>query len=363
MSATSIAQRKDAVVGMLTPLLGRLVRQESFSLPADVGGNTRALLVDSGDLTELLFFAPVIKHLKHRFPTMRITGLVREGNGELIRTMEQINELISYEPEHLSLTSTTYFTLLKRLKSREFDVVFLLGKEFSLARSLLALATRARVRVGFTTQHTYPFLNCEIRPGDGLRYEGPRALGFLGALGLSPGGAIPGWALPETDARWASQMIHFRKPEKDTRLIAVDPGIGKGEHRLVDRSLAYMVDKISDRYPSRVLVMSNNLDAKGLERFRGMLNSDLLDLKPKNVKEALALLSRSDLVLAGNTDFFHFAVNMRLPTLGFFTGYDAANWFPKGTPWVQIIQGVKGQKLSLDEVFSKIDTLLQLSGK
>jgi hypothetical protein len=30
---------------------------------------------------------------------------------------------------------------------------------------------------------------------------------------------------------------------------------------------------------------------------------------------------------------------------------------------VQIIQGVKGQKLSLDEVFSKIDTLLHFSGE
>jgi len=362
MSATSMAQRKDAVVGMLTPLLGRLVRQESFSLPADVGNGSRALVVDSGDLTELLFFAPVIKHLKHRFPALRITALVREGNSELIRTMDQINELISYEPEHLSLASTTYFSLLRRLKARDFDVVFLLGKEFNLARSLVALATRARVRVGYTSRHTYPFLNCEIRPGDGMRYEGPRSLGFLGALGLSPGDAIPGWALPEQDARWASQMIHFRKPEKGTRLLAVDPGMGKGEHRLVDQSLAYMVDKIAERHCAQALILSNNLDAKGLERFRGMLSCDLVDLRPKSLKEALALLSRADLVLAGNTDFFHFAVSMRLPTLGFFTRYDASNWFPKGTPWVQIIQGVKGQKLSLDEVFSKIDTLLKLSG-
>ena len=54
---------------------------------------------------------------------------------------------------------------------------------------------------------------------------------------------------------------------------------------------------------------------------------------------------------------------MRLPTLGFFTRFDGQNWFPKGTPWVQIIQGVKGQKLSLDEVYSKIDTLLQMNKK
>ena len=112
MSATTISPRKEAMIGLITPLLGRLVREESFSLPGDIGNESRVLIIDSGDLTELLFFAPVINHLKTQFPGMRITVLVREGNSELIRTMDQINEMISYEPEHLSLMSTTYFSLL-----------------------------------------------------------------------------------------------------------------------------------------------------------------------------------------------------------------------------------------------------------
>jgi len=351
------------MIGLLTPLLTRMVRRESFSVPGALSDRARILVVDSGDLTELLFFAPIIGHLKYRFPGMRVTMLVREGNSELLRTMDQISEMITYEPSHLSPTSTTYFSLLRRMKSRDFDVVFLLGRQFSFARSLIALMSRAPLRVGFTRQFTYPFLNCEIRHTNSNQYEAPRAVGFLNALGVSPGDSLPGWKLPQQDIRWANQMIHFRKPEKETKLIAVDPGIGKGRHRLVDRSFAQMVNHICERYPSRVLVMSNNLDEKGLAAFRSMLNVDTIDLEPKNVKEALALLSRADLLLSGNTDFFHFSVSMRLPTLGFFTRFDEQNWFPKGTPWVQIIQGVKGQKLSLEEVYSKIDTLLHLNGE
>jgi ADP-heptose:LPS heptosyltransferase len=109
------------------------------------------------------------------------------------------------------------------------------------------------------------------------------------------------------------------------------------------------------------MLMSNNLDRKGLARFRSLVNAPVVDIEPRNVKEALALLSRADLVLAGNTDYFHFAVSMRKPTIGFFTRFDAANWFPKSAPHVQIIQGVRGQKVSVDEVCSKIDTLLQLT--
>ena len=351
------------MIGLITPLLGRMVKDHSFSLPGDIRDGTRMLIVDSGDLTELLFFAPVINHLKSRYPGLRITVLVREGNGELIRTMEQINEMISYEREHLSLMSTTYFSLLRRLKSREFDVVFLLGREFSFTRSLIAVATRARLRVGFAQEFTYPFINCELRQGAGNNYESVRARGYLGALGFPPEGNPSGWQLPEQDKRWASQLIHFRKPDANEMLIAVDPGIGKGSHRLAEKTMAGLAGQIASRYPSKVLVLSNNIDAKGLDRFRSLLDADLVDLTPKNVKEALALLSRADLLLSGNTDLFHFAVDMRLPSIGFFTRHDEPNWFPKGTPWVQIIQGVKGQKISLEEVFSKIDTLLHLTGK
>jgi ADP-heptose:LPS heptosyltransferase len=350
------------MIGVVTPILGRMVRSHTFSLPGDICDESRVLIVDSGDLTELLFFAPLIKEMKLKFPGMRITVLVREGNGELIRTMEQINEMISYEREHISLVSPTYFTLLRRIKSRDFNVVFLLGREFNFARSFIAILSRARLRVGFTQEFSYPFINCELRPTNGSVYEGRRALGFLTVLGLSVDESLPNWRLPDQDIRWANQMIHFRKPEKREKLIAVDPGVGKGQHRLVEKTFAHLVNRVSARYPSKVLVLSNNLDPKGLERFKSILDTDLIDLEPKNVKEALALLSAADLLLSGNTDYFHFSVSMRLPTVGFFTRHDTTNWFPKNTPWVQIIQGVKGQKMSVEEVFSKIDTVLHLTG-
>lgn len=361
MSTTSLIQRRDQMVGMLTPLFSRMAGQASFSLPGDLNNQSRVLVVDSGDLTELLFFAPVLNHLKRRFPGMRITVLVREGNGELIRTLEPISEMISYEPEHLSLFSSTYFALLRRIKGRGFDIVFQLGHEFSLARSLVVLMSKARLRIGFQQTFTYPFLNCEIRNSRQVQYEAPRSLAYLSVLGQSPGDSVPAWKLPEADVRWATQMIHFRNPNKDTMLIAVDPGMGKGNHRLVDSVLAHVASEVARRHGAKILLLSNNLDAKGLARFKTLLKGSVVDIEPRNVKEALALLSRASLVLAGNTDYFHFAVSMRLPTIGFFTRFDAANWFPKSTPWVQIIQGVRGQQVSVDEVCSKIETLLHLT--
>lgn len=361
MGAASISPRSDMVLGLLTPLLGRMVTSESFCLPGDIGNDSRVLVIDSGDLTEILFFSPVLKFLKDRFPGMRVTFLVREGNSELVRTMPQINEMITYEPAHLALSSTTYFTLAKRVRRRDFSVAFLLGSEFNLARSMLTLVTRAPIRIGFLGERSFPFVNCEVRQANTTVYEASKVKSFLTALGIHGYESLPGWKLPDQDARWAKQLIHFHKPDKNTRLIAVDPGMGKGQHRLADDSFSHLVNQLTKRMQCKVLVLSNNLDEKRIERFRSRLKGDLLGIEPKNVKEGLALLSCADLFVSGNTDYFHFAVDMTVPSVGLFTRHDSDNWYPKGTPAVQILQGVKGQRLSLDEFNSKIDTLLHLS--
>lgn len=361
MGVASVSTKHEKVPRLLTPFLNRMAKSDGFCLPADIGNDSRVLIIDSGDLTEILFFSPVLQQLKRRFPGMRVTYLVREGNSELVRTMSQISEMITYEPAHLALSSTTYFRLIKRVREREFDVAFLPGTEFNMARSVLAMASGAKIRVGFASEGSYPFVNCEVRVRSQTAYEGSKAHNFLTLFGLNAKENLKGWTLPEQDQRWAKQMIHFHKPAKDTLLIAVDPGIGKGRHRLVDESFTYLVNKLSNRVKCRILVVSNNLGKKHLKSFVSSIRGGTLDIDATNVKEGLALLSCADLLLSGNTDFFHFAVSMGTPTIGLFTRHDTDNWFPKTAKCVQIIQGVKGQRLSLEEFNSKIDTLLHLT--
>jgi ADP-heptose:LPS heptosyltransferase len=362
MGVVSILPKTDAMKGFLAPILGRVAPTGPFSLPGDISDQSRILVIDSGDLTEVLFFSPVLSYLKNKYPGMRVTFLVREGNSELVRSMSQVSEMFTYEPSHLSLSSTTFFSLLKRVRSRDFNVAFLLGTEFNMPRALLGILGGAQIRVGYSASNSFPYVNCEIRAEKSTLYQGMKCHSFLTALGLNAGEPLPAWQLPDQDIRWAKQIVHFHKPEKENKLIAVDPGLGKGDHRLVDESFTYLINQLTQRMPSKVLVLSNNLDQKRIDHFKTKVKCSLLDIEPKNAKEGIALLSCADLLLSGNTDYFHFAVSMRTPTVGLFTRHDTANWFPKGTPWVQILQGVKGQRLSLEEFNSKIDTLLHFTG-
>jgi len=72
----------------------------------------------------------------------------------------------------------------------------------------------------------------------------------------------------------------------------------------------------------------------------------------------VALLSQCDLFLAGNTNLFHFASALRVPTIGLFTKLDRSGWIPEGVPNVRIFQGTRGEKLSLKDFFCIVEEVL-----
>ncbi len=70
------------------------------------------------------------------------------------------------------------------------------------------------------------------------------------------------------------------------------------------------------------------------------------------------MLSQCDIFLSGNTNLFHFASAMKIPTIGLFTKYDGKSWIPEKMPNVRIFKGTKGEKLSLKNFFGKVDEVL-----
>jgi len=55
------------------------------------------------------------------------------------------------------------FLASKRCAVADFTVVFLSDPEFNFPRSLLALLAKAKIRIGYSGEHSFPFVNCEVR--------------------------------------------------------------------------------------------------------------------------------------------------------------------------------------------------------
>jgi ADP-heptose:LPS heptosyltransferase len=332
-------------------------RARPFELPADVVNASSLLFIDSGDLVDLLFAAPVVNYFGSRFPHLQTTILVRDTDAEIVKGLMRVNVIISYDRRQLRLYAAEYLALIKRLRKQRIGATILLDRRFSLERHLLAFAIGARIRIGFAHPLAFPFVNCEIRLAAG-GYEGTKMSRILNVIGMK---LEEGWDtihLVPRDVQHARQLKHFWKPEKDLLMVGLDPSRSKTEHHVIPEIISYLANNLAGRRRAKFIIFANPWDEKLVKSLAAGLRGDVIDLVPANLGETVALLSQCDLFLSGNTNLFHFAAALSVPTIGLFTKYDRDGWVPENVPHVKIFHGTRGEKLSLKDFFSLVEEVL-----
>jgi heptosyltransferase-2 len=342
---------------MLGYLLQRLRRGGAFTLPEGIASTSRLLFVDTGDMTDLLFAAPVVNWFHYRFPKMHTTLLVMAEHAGVAKSIMKVSTILTYERRQMRLFQADYIALIRRLRRQSIETVVLLSRGISIERHFLAFASGAPTRIGFHHQLAFPFANCEIRVSSN-GYEGLRMTRIVESLGLRTGTIDRSIELPVSDVNHARQLIHFRKPEKDVLLVGVDPGPSKSRHKVIPETIAFLANNLAGGRRVKFLVLSAPWDERAVAKLRREIKAEVVDLVPSSLQETLALLSQCGLFIAGNTDLLHFAAALGVPTVGLFTRYDGPTWTPPEPTSVRVFRGTRGEKLSLKAFFTKVDEAL-----
>jgi len=337
-------------------------RVTPFKLPSDIEDAGSILFVDSGELTDILFYAPLVNYFKNKYPSMKSTMVVDERYVPIVRGLMKLNVIISYRRDQMKLYKAEFFSLIKKVKEKHSDVAVLMGSNFSAERYLITAKSGASIRIGLYNRFSFPFINCEVRVSRS-DYEGRRAEKILSAVGLKKDDSWESPKLSDGEIAHARQLIHFRKPEKGTLTVGVDPGKSKTRHYIIPEVIAYLANNLASRKKVKFIILSAQTRGGNSDDFRKHLKADIIDLEPSNIMETISFLSQCDLFISGNTDLFHFSVSLGVPTIGLFTQYDFPRWVPEGFENVRIITGSRGEKLSLKDFFGKVDELLAIERK
>lgn len=334
----------------------KIRKERPFLLPRDVIRSSKLLLVDSGDLVDLLFIYPVVEYFHDHYPDIKLAAVVNSRHAEIARGILPIDSVIEYDEDNLKVYRGAFLSLVKRLKSSYFESAILLSRGISFERYLLTYLSGASARIGFATPMSFPFINCELRISDN-GYQGEKFSKIISAVGLKPDGDGDKIRLIEKDVNRAKQLVHFRKPEKDIITIGVDPGRGKEKQYVIPEIVAYLANNLAARVKAKFLILTEPWVEDTVKKFTGELKSEVLDIIPSDPNETVALISTCDLFISGNTNLFHFASALGIPTIGLFTEYEKDKWVP---PYdnVRIFKGKKGEKLSLPSFFSIVEEVL-----
>ncbi|MBN1825938.1 MAG: glycosyltransferase family 9 protein [Candidatus Eisenbacteria bacterium] len=205
----------------------------------------------------------------------------------------------------------------------------------------VALESGAPIRLGFGRGDHAPFLNFEVAPPEGETYLAQSLLKMVGAVTGCFLGFLDDrvrWKVPEADARRAERLIHFWQPRSDRLLVAIEPGAEEpGREPDMEKYVA-IARLLSRAYGARVLIVSSPEERHRAEELERRL--DFLEpyrAQTDDLAQAVAFLSRSDLVVSSNTPLFHYSVAVGIPTVGLFPEKTDPRFLPPaGAPAVII---------------------------
>ncbi len=116
----------------------------------------RILVVRYRFIGDTLLTVPFLRNLRQAYPEAIIDVLVGPNSGEVLRDCPYINELIFFDTtrkhryENGDSKPQTFWSYIRRLRSRHYDCAFVLKR--SLSSALLAFLSGIPERIGFDTE-------------------------------------------------------------------------------------------------------------------------------------------------------------------------------------------------------------------
>jgi ADP-heptose:LPS heptosyltransferase len=319
----------------------------------------RILLMPDKGATGLLLALPVSRALKWKYPKARLAALVTTPVDEMFSSIPEIDKLITYESGRRFRRVGAVYSTVRLLRGHKFDLVVDLKPRFDIESALLAYLSRAPIRLGRKTDNSFPFYNLEIFSSEAGDNGGKLAEKILDILGVDPSDFPLGWTVPDRERRVAEQLIRFRKPRATEILVAFDPGPGKSGLTLSLEQQARVLDRACEEFRGRGLLLAEPDNQQNLTKLERILTKEPVMIPQPRLKDAVGLLSQSDIFLSGNTDLVYFAAAMGIPSVVFLTPADAETWYDPGLPNLEAVEIVPGEPFPISEFMAKAHSLIR----
>lgn len=263
-----------------------------------------------GDVTHVL---PVVHSLQRQLPGVRITWVIGKTEARLLDGLPGV-EFVVFDK---SAGLRGYLELWRKLKRRQFDVLF--HMQVALRANLAAMLIPARTRIGYDRERSKDFHGLFINqriPRRGGQHVLECLASFPTALGLKP--AEPEWHIPvsETDHAFAASILDPARLN-----LVISPAASHEFRNWPAERYAALADYAIREYGAHVILVGGPSDqdldyCQAIERT--MQESVLNICGQDTLKQLAALLAKADLLIAPDTGPAHIANAMGTSVLGLF---------------------------------------------
>ena len=259
---------------------------------------------------------PVVRAIQKAWPETRLTWIIGKTEFGLLAGLDGV-EFVVFDK---SRGRRAYFDVRRELSGRRFEL--LLQMHTSMRANLVSLVVPANTSLGFDRARgrDYQWLFCRHRlPATPRQHVVDGLFEFAAALGIRCDELRWDIPLAAADREFAESQI-----DDGTRSLVISPCTGQRFRNFRNWSLdryAAIADYAAERYGAKILLTGGNTD---LERDYGhgiveLAGTEVVNLIGQTtLKQLLALLERSTVVLCPDSGPAHMATAVGSPVVGLY---------------------------------------------
>ncbi len=277
----------------------------------------RILIVNVNWRGDVLFSTPFIRALREKCPDSFIASLVVPRCLPILEHNPRLNEIIIFDQDGKHRGLIGLFRLVKLLRTRHFDTVFLLHR--SLTRTLICWLAGIPQRIGYYTRKRSLWLTRSIPVPIAKLHKVEYFLNIARSLGIEPASRDYEFFVSQEDKDYIDRLLRENGLKEDQLLVVINPGGNWELKRWPGEYFARLAERLITDYQARVMITGAQDDINLAEGIAALMEKQPLILCGRTTLGQLAaLMARVDLVISNDSGPMHIAVSQKTKVIALF---------------------------------------------
>lgn len=298
--------------------------------------NGPILLIQLGDIGDVVLTLPAIGVLGRAFPKRSLVVCVREHARELMEDCPSVHHVLSINKQRRKVPEELAHQLQFLRDLRKHRCTLAIELRTGTRGAVIALLSGAHTRIAryandgtLWRNRLFTHLVRPIR--EHIQYAAQHNLNIMAPFGLTEKGPKPHISVPHDRHEKAETIFRKVQIPRDRPLVAVHPfSLWKYKEWPLSE-MADLLDRIQTEYHCNIVITGAPNERPRAKDLIGICNRKPYNLAGKtSIGELPAVFQTCSLFIGVDTAALHIAAAVGIPTAGIFGPSSWTNWAPRG---------------------------------
>jgi lipopolysaccharide heptosyltransferase II len=297
----------------------------------------KILIVNVNWLGDTLFATPFIRTVRENYPNSYIAIFTHPRCREVLEANPNIDEIIIYDKKNQHRSLAAKFFIVSQLKTKKFDIAFILRR--SLSRAMLLFLSKIPERIGYDSKKAGFLLTRKVPHPVKDLHRVEYFLGLARGVGMWPKSTSYEFFISAEDREMAERILSLEGIRPGEDFIVLNPGGNWDLKRWPAENFAELGDEIFNRLKMKVVLTGAEKDIDLCNKISILMKTRSVSLCGKtDLKMLGAIFEKAKKVVSNDSGPMHIAVGVKTSVVALFGPTSSRMTGPYGEGEYKILQ-------------------------